>query len=110
MLEVYFVQWGIGLNPYNYLQECFGGAISLQDENKLIFPEGALIRSPHHHEYLKVRRPKQAAITQETVMTTGYSVFTALPESNQEQPVPEGFNSVHGHQRPRDLSQQSGSA
>ena len=79
MLEVYFVQWGIGLNPYNYLQECFGGAISLQDENKLIFPDGALIRSPHHHEYLKVRRPNQAAITQETVMTAGYSVFTALP-------------------------------
>ena len=85
MLEVYFVQWGIGLNPYNYLQECFGGAISLQDENKLIFPEGALIRSPHHHEYLKVRRHKQAARNSLTVSvtTTGYCFYSATVEQSR---------------------------
>lgn len=26
MLQVSNVAWNIGLNPYNYLQDCFGGA------------------------------------------------------------------------------------
>ena len=54
MLEVYFVQWAIGLNPYNYLQECFGGAISLHDDKSLVFPDGALIHGPRFNDYMKV--------------------------------------------------------
>lgn len=59
MLEVYFVQWAVGLNPYNYLQECFGGAPDLQiDDEKpvsLTFPDAALFHGDLFERYVKVK-------------------------------------------------------
>ena len=63
MLEVYFVQWAVGLNPYNYLQECYGGAPELFNVNmadtsenqvSLVFPDAAIFHGDVYDKYIQV--------------------------------------------------------
>ena len=60
MGRVSTVQWRSGLNPYNYLQECYGGAPGLDgvieetdDYVKMAIPE-AFSLTHDYEEYLQV--------------------------------------------------------
>ena len=58
-----YIAWAMGLNPYNYLQECFGGAISQngiisEDEQsaRMIVPGSVPMPRSRREEYLQVSK------------------------------------------------------
>ena len=62
MGQVQFAAWAMGLNPYNYLQECFGGAPDINGfmqngpEGKvaMVHPDALILHGSFAQDYLKV--------------------------------------------------------